>query len=272
MNYFDKEATVIRFFQDNFSDDYSWYLPEEQNTMNELAKIVSSICSKESWKLWKDTSDKGAPPPDFVNDTEKLMMEVMRIDDHSRVDKNGRVANPVNALESKIQNRIKCLQKEGLLPSSGNDVFVNAITDLSSKEDHNYGFYVDSYNRILNKHKDSIELYRENHPDYKLIFFLFDESTPYVKANSAEMASEGVVYNKRYLLNMTDIHIPAMDKRFVAPLYDLDVDYILWFMPFKHINSRNELQIPNFIAIDIKSARNLLLLEYPYELMMSFEE
>ena len=48
------------------------------------------------WKTWIDASSKNALPPDFYNNKFKLMMDVMRIDDHTFVDKNGNL---------KVQNK-----------------------------------------------------------------------------------------------------------------------------------------------------------------------
>ena len=90
------------------------------------------------------------PPPDFYNDKLKLMMDVMRIDDHAFESKNGKIVNPTNQRESVIQKQIR---KSGLLDSFPNvkNVIVTAVTDLTTDEDHNYKFYYSNFERVLMK-------------------------------------------------------------------------------------------------------------------------
>ena len=59
---------------------------------------------------------------------------------------------------------------------------VNAITDLPTEKDHNYSWYKESFERVLNEHNKKVELYKKNHPGYKIIFFVFDESTLYFES------------------------------------------------------------------------------------------
>lgn len=44
-------------------------------------------------KEWIDSSGKNDPPPDFYDNKHKLMMDVMRIDDHAYIDEKGRIQN-----------------------------------------------------------------------------------------------------------------------------------------------------------------------------------
>lgn len=50
------------------------------------------------------------------------------------------------------------------------NIFINARTELPSELDHNYIFYYKNFNRIIEKHVKSIDLYRKNHPNFKIIF------------------------------------------------------------------------------------------------------
>lgn len=45
-------------------------------------RVFKSIYNDSLWEEWTDASAKDAPPPDFYNDTQHLMLEVMRVDDH----------------------------------------------------------------------------------------------------------------------------------------------------------------------------------------------
>lgn len=41
-------------------------------------------------------------------------------------------------------------------------------------------FYKKNFTRVLQKHDDSAELYRKNHPGFRLIYFIMDESSGYI--------------------------------------------------------------------------------------------
>lgn len=148
-----------------------------------VREIFASIHDPEEWKLWSDSSGKSDPPPDFYNDKLKLMMDVMRIDDHAFESKNGKIVNPTNQRESVIQKQIR---KSGLLDSFPNvkNVIVTAVTDLPTDEDHNYKFYYSNFERVLMKHNNQIDLYGKNHPGYKTIFLVLDESSAYFEMES----------------------------------------------------------------------------------------
>ena len=61
---------------------------DEEGSDNYLktAKIIEDILSNKYLNKWVDNT-KSQLPPDFINEEDSLLMEVMRIDDHSN---NGR--------------------------------------------------------------------------------------------------------------------------------------------------------------------------------------
>ena len=95
MNYFDKENKIIEWFQN--VEPSSVYFPIETN---ELVSVFESIHDEEKWKCWINNSRKSDPPPDFYCNELRLMMDVMRVDDHAYKNKKGKLINPTNALES----------------------------------------------------------------------------------------------------------------------------------------------------------------------------
>lgn len=133
MNYFGDENNIISYLHMHCSK------VEVLTDIDELAtKTIELILNPQKWSLWIDTASKSDPPPDFYCPTEQIMMEVMRIDDHSFIGKKGGVINETNARESQIQKELR-----QLFPDT-NHIIVNAITDLPGKEDHNYSRYLAS--------------------------------------------------------------------------------------------------------------------------------
>lgn len=199
----------------------------------------------EEWKLWSDSSGKSDPPPDFYNDKLKLMMDVMRIDDHAFESKNGKIVNPTNQRESVIQKQIR---KSGLLDSFPNvkNVIVTAVTDLPTDEDHNYKFYYSNFERVLMKHNNQIDLYGKNHPGYKTIFLVLDESSAYFEMES--IMDNGVIKGKP--------HYWFWDNSFVNILKKLNIDYLIWYAPFKYYEvplGEEKSDLPEVCVIDIKN-------------------
>ena len=112
---------------------------------------------------------------------------------------------------------------------------VNAVTDLPSCEDHNYLFYYENFKRTVEKHISKIPLYRQNHPDKKLIFFVFDESTAYLRVDDKELAQRGPIPLEKFW------GVPQCffaDTRFMEVFRETDIDFLIWFAPYKMIHGR----------------------------------
>ena len=226
-----------------------------------LAKVLGSVMNRESWKHWTDSSGKADPPPDYYSERFNLMMEVMRIDDHEFVDVKHKV-NRQRMMEGKL---LKAFRKSplGQIEAEGM-VFINPISDLPSEEDHNYGRYVDCFRRVVGEHIGKIDLYRDNHPGMRLVFLIFDESTAY-----GELA-QGVV--KRSFKAGDDIecrpHYWWFDRRMLEVLVGTDIDYVIWFAPYK--DNRIKDRLPSLVVFDPKD--ELFMWDYDKDRMVSLEE
>lgn len=196
-------------------------------------------------------------------------MEVMRIDDHAFVNEKGILINPVNMRESKLQKEIREKIKESQ-PDADLDsikIVVNAVTDLPSNQDHNYQFYCANFQRALDKHIKKIPLYRSNHPDKKLVFFVCDESTAYVQVDDPEFAKRGPMEGEPFSAALV-WHF--MDKRFVDVFRNADIDYLIWYAPYKRFWGAS-VQPPKVCVFDVKNYNYKHIVEYPEELITSSE-
>ena len=166
------------------------------------------------------------------------------IDDHAFEKKNGKIVNPTNQKESMIQKEIR---KSGMLDNFPNvkDVMVTAVTDLPTDEDHNYKFYYSNFERVLMKHNNQIDLYGKNHPGYKTIFLVLDESSAYFEMKSK--MDNGVMKGQP--------HYWFWDNMFIKVLKKLRIDYLIWYAPFKYYevpNGDEKPDLPEVCVIDIK--------------------
>lgn len=262
MNYFDNEENILEWFRNTFEQQVLFPIENAECT-----ELYLSLSDERKFLDWINSSGKGDPPPDFYNPKINMMMDVMRVDDHGHIVGKGKYINPVNQRESQIQRE---LRESGFLDMFPNvqSVFVNAVTDLSEREDHNYQFYVDNFKRTLEKHIRSIPLYRKNHPNYKVVFFVFDESCGYVVADSIEQAKKGVSQGEMFCCYP---YICFMDKRFVDVFIGTDIDYVIWFSPYKHFDS-DMPELPTVCVYDVKNMNLSECIDYPEDLMMSTEE
>ena len=265
MNYYDNEDKVIDDFQMPFHDVV--FFPQSKATV----RAYKSIHTKKRWKTWVNSAAKDAPPPDYYSDALGMMMEIMRVDDHTHVQSNGKLINPTNIRESKLQKEIRQKLIEGNPEAdfSNVDIIVNAVTDLPTNEDHNYQFYSDSFERVLKKHIEHIPLYRKNHPNKKLIFFVFDESSAYNMVEDKTLALRGPVLGECFL---SDPHKHCLDRKFIEIFKDADIDFLIWFSPFKAYYLPDPTQLlPSVAVFDVKNYKFDACISYPKNKMVSSE-
>lgn len=62
----------------------------------------------------------------------------------------------------------------------------NFIPD-DSVSHHNYRAYLSNFQRICQKHLNSVEAYRKNYPNKKLGFLIVDDSTFYITRNNFKL-------------------------------------------------------------------------------------
>lgn len=223
-----------------------------------LEDFLNIILDEEEWKKWKDSSAKSDLPPDFYNDNKKIMMEVMRVDDHG-YRKYGKTRNPLREKEHKIERELKEL---GLFENFPNaQLIINAPTNLPTEEDHNYNRYYKEFQRTVQQHIDNIENYRKNHKGYKLVLFIYDESTGYIEKDSE---SENSING--------GLHEYFIDKKFVECFINADVDYVIWMAPYKvFFTSEGIIELPK-AAIYAKGNLIKELVQYQSDRMVSAEK
>lgn len=261
MTFYEKEKNLIEMLQ-----DVPYYntvlLPRGIKTR----MLYSKIHNKLKWKRhWIDSSAKDALPPDFYSDKYKLMIEVMRVDDHG-FKKNGKYRNPTYEREQMLENEIrKYVDNERIFNSL--EIFIVPNTGLPTEEDHNYKFYTENFQRTIGKHKKKIAKYKENHPGHKMIFYVFDESSAYFLAEDKNVKTPkpGEVVAGR-------AHFFWRDKAFLKVFMDSEIDYLIWFTPFKKIVTVGPyVDWPKVYFFDCKKGVENLL-DYDVERMVSVEE
>lgn len=93
---------------------------------------------------------------------------------------------------------------------------------------------------------NQIDLYGKNHPGYKTIFLVLDESSAYFEMES--IMDNGVIKGKP--------HYWFWDNSFVNILKKLNIDYLIWYAPFKYYEvplGEEKSDLPEVCVIDIKN-------------------
>lgn len=130
--------------------------------------------------------------------------------------------------------------------------------------------YIENFNRTVGKHIKKIPNYRKNHPNYKLEFVVFDESTGYIiPQNSNEY--EKIKYGDSICASL---HYHWLDKNMVNVFINEDIEYVIWVTPFKNI-PENGCLIPSIILIDVKKYKKRFYkrtIDYTNQFVTSIEK
>lgn len=262
MDIFDNEVNIISHFQFVNTTEVL-LLPESES----VEHIFQSVHLDSEWDKWINSSGTNAPPPDFFCTSERLMMDVMRVDDHERISSKGQVVNPTRVDETLMMRELK---ERGILEQFPEaQPLVIGRTDLPTDQDHNYEFYRDSFNRTVRKHIKKIGNYKRNHPDYKVIFFVFDESSMYFEAEHKPLElKEGDITKGRQ-------HYWFFDANFVEAFIGTEIDYLIWYTPYKHCQMLDDEgesapPMPIVTVIDVKNY-NYKKVNYAIPQMVSTE-
>lgn len=262
MNFYDNENNIMLSFQAVKCEEV--YFPVESSSAIEM---FESIHDAEKWAKWIDSSGKADLPPDFYSEELGIMMEVMRVDDHAFLNEKGKVINPVNIRESKIQLELKEANFQDIIPNA--QILVNAYSGLPADEDHNYTFYLDNFTRTVKHHGNRILRYRKNHPDKKLAFFIFDESSAYCELSKGINSGTTRYVNELIAGNP---HMFMHDAAFINLLMELDLDYLIWYAPFKLLRVTNgNIKLPQVCVYDIKKLDSVAVIQYEKDKVLSVE-
>lgn len=239
---FDNEEFILKYVH-SFDPEMCLILSDSEDSANyqETVNVLQSLFSDDYLENWKNNSQSSLPP-DFLNEKNFLMMEMMRIDDHSSDGK----ANRTLAKEKQMHKELEPIL--GMFPNLEQVICIPA-TDLPTDVDHNYVNYYRSFQRTLRKHSSKIQKYRTNHPGLKLIFLVMDETSG--------------VYFESQEGSKGRLHYPFFDNKFISEFIDKDIDYLIWAMPYNHFDTiEHHKELPNLVIFDVKHLKNGEMMQY----------
>ena len=81
MAYYDSEINIVNDLCECDNSEIFIFNDNDEEILQCVRKVEE----------WQCSSSKSDPPPDFYSDNYKLMMEVMRVDDHAYINAKGKV-------------------------------------------------------------------------------------------------------------------------------------------------------------------------------------
>ena len=106
---------------------------------------------------------------------------------------------------------------------------------------------------------------------YKLIFFIFDESSAYLESDIS-VDKKSIKIDQPFWGRP---HLYFLDKRFINTIKNSGADYVVWFAPYKVCRQFDQTNIPFLkgAVIDVNSIdmNDKSLLSYNEDLIISSE-
>lgn len=113
---------------------------------------------------------------------------------------------------------------------------------------HPHLYYKENFKRVVNEHIRKIDLYKKNHPGYRTIFFVLDESSAYIQ--SREKVEEAKLGDRIAGIP----HIQFVDNAFLSVIIGTSIDYLIWFSPYKLINGESgRFELPLAAVYDMSN-------------------
>lgn len=261
MGRLDNEETIIADMHESIMLFHSSLLL----TQNNFEKRIFNAVTKQ-WSKWTANNSHSAEPPDYFSQDLRLMFDVMRINDSETTitTKRGKTKY-YNPILEKEQTQIHEIKKS--FPNMlDENIFVNVAPDGDYDKIHNYQNYYKHAQKVFAAHISRIPKCKELHPKFKMGFLVMDETESYLQHKSIVDAVSPYDSSKTYQVLDTP-HIPFMDERFMRCLIDANLDFLIWYMPYKY-NKKMTSQPPQVCFIDLNNKRTQSYLRHYPEFLM----
>jgi len=124
---FSDEKNIMEVFRKLFPRSIK-FCPDNHKV--HFTRLINSIINDKHWERWTDNSKESGKPPDFYNNSEKFMLEVMRIDHYMFTDEKGK---PHNKNAENISKIVRSLMDEGRNDILDNYIITGAV-ELETEE------------------------------------------------------------------------------------------------------------------------------------------
>lgn len=243
-----------------FNDDSEWDI--FQNIINIDSKLFArhknerELLEKVKSANWSDNTNTR---PDFIS--EDMMIEMFEIDDIITTKKGKN--NPQRKADARAMRDVQKFIdevggfREGIKVIARGDTRYNSETDSydyeRGDEHHSYQAYINNFQRICQKHLESVPDYRKNYPDKQLGFLIVDDATFY--ASKLQMLPREVFGS-----------LPFFDKNFMKLFVKSDVDFVIWAFNNKYLYTDKDHHGQNSFIPEV----TLVMKDYYYNRFTKF--
>lgn len=189
-----------------------------------------------------------APPPDFYSETHNMMFDVLRIND-SEVRKS---YNPVKIRERECHKEM--VRKFSCIAMPNARTLV--MPEMNNVNEYTYRNYVRNAQRVIGEHVKKIPLWIQKCSNIKYKgLFIFDETLVYFDGIS--MPNGNTDSDKNWIFAMrpgSKLHEPWLDEKLIKQIYESDIDFVVWFCPYKTHGFAYEIRLsfPCMVIIDTR--------------------
>ncbi|MBQ8805914.1 MAG: hypothetical protein IJZ68_05475 [Bacteroidaceae bacterium] len=250
--YEDNEMNVL----DMLHDQYVCILfPENEHTIS----LANKLRNPHKQKRWMDNSANTENPPDIISPKNKMMIDVMQVDEYVQTEIRGKKVKHINPAKASEHKKLQQLYQA--LP---NDTQLHHVIVCDSTPfPHGYQQYCDEFKRVVEYHNSRVPAYRQNFPGYKTIFLILDLSALYLVNPNQTPVKEGEVCQGM-------LHYWFVDDTFIKVLQSVQCEYVVWFTPYKQPNAycmRNVKtgeapQLPQICIYDIQAIQTVSTIKY----------
>lgn len=214
---------------------------------NAFSKRIRT-CLLDEESLIADNSHS-AQPPDFYSDKYSMMFDVLRVND-SEIRKS---YNPVLMRERNRYNELSKKFGDRFTDDAPMFIQVDSVDDK-----HTYKNYVRQSSRVIGSHIKKLPLWEQKCPTIKNKgLFVFDDTEVYFSGWSMPSGKSelGHEWLRVFLGKEPIVHMPWLDRSFIAQIYESEIDFVVWFCPCKpysDISLRYGVKFPSVAIIDTR--------------------
>ena len=236
---FDDEQNILNYLMIHIGQNL---LLNGNSFERKLLRCIQNIDS------FSSNNGHGDLPPDYYSDELSVMFDVLRVND-TEVKKT---YNPLKIEERKMRNMAK---EQGLLdlPNIKTVIEVDEPDDVNA---HTYQKYCKQAHRTIAEHIRKIPLWVKEHPFIKHTgLLIFDETEFCFEGFITSVGNGQFLYRYKSPLVM---HEAWNDENFFKQIYESDLDFVIWFCPYKpygKIPMKHGINYPAVVIVDTRFPR-----------------
>lgn len=254
--YADDEVDYISSCRDKINS----YPEEIYYDKNSLCKKILRVLQNECLLTARNGHDQ--LPPDFYSEECEIMFDAMRVNDTEIEVENKKKKILLNSKFKREKNIYKELEELEIFNMEKCTIFCNS--EYIDYCEHSIDNFFKQAQRVVEKHIKKIKIWKKELPNIKYKgLFIFDESSVYFKGVCVPV--DNTTWFFLYEGELPSVYFPWLDKNIMQQVYDSEIDFIVWYSPYKKNSFARQAGItyPSVVILDTRYPQNLV--DYVYD-------